>query len=158
MCMKTQGEFQKSAARRSFFNVAAVRKAPSSQNGPWLLAREGMSAGSTKRKGLETLKCKNEAIMFLKTKDPAWVRLPKRTHLGTRTKPISGDRGQGEMPIPDRRLLNTDRNLALRIWLFEFRISMIHFPVSPAAAFGKSPQDRIDSLRQIRLTRLQPVN
>jgi hypothetical protein len=26
------------------------------------------------------LKCKNEAIMSLKTKDRPWVRLPKRTH------------------------------------------------------------------------------
>jgi hypothetical protein len=42
------------------------------------------------------LKRKNEATMLLKTKDNAWVRLPKRTHFrgerthfSVRTKPIS---------------------------------------------------------------------
>jgi hypothetical protein len=29
-----------------------------------------------------TLKCKNEATILLKTKENAWVRFPKRTHLG----------------------------------------------------------------------------
>ena len=42
--------------------------------------------GAQKRKNLKMLKCKNEAPKLLKTKDQAWVRLPKRTA----NEPIGG--------------------------------------------------------------------
>jgi hypothetical protein len=83
MFMKTQGKFLRNVATARLLcrGFSLVKR---KTHGPAERHRGYPSEGEKKQR---ILKCKNEAIMLLKTKDRPWVRLPKRTHfLAERTQ------------------------------------------------------------------------
>jgi hypothetical protein len=67
MYLKTQGEFQAIVVQPSFFSVAG--RTPRVQNGLVATKSADQYPGNGKGGDLETLKCKNEAIILLKTED-----------------------------------------------------------------------------------------